>query len=301
VVYDISTVRSRELGNALRLAMENADLTGKQLATLLGWSESRVSRAMTGGGVPSPMNLSALLAMCRVTGDERDYLLHLSDPQTTLGWQADHRILTDNQQQAASISAFHGLLVPSLLQVAGYAKAVISRTLNVPFSEVEERLASRLASQKIFERGQPPTCTFFIHELCLQLLVGGAKVMAAQLHHLLQMSVRPYISIRVIPTAAGAQPGLIGSCCLLEFADCQPVAYLDNEVAGFFVEEPKHVATYAKVFTALTTAALDEEASRDKLRAAATNQFQGGEPLPNNGNRRTEVRLVPYAPANDPR
>jgi hypothetical protein len=186
------------------------------------------------------------------------------------------------------------------LQVSGYAKAVISRTLNVPFGEIEGRVAARMASQKIFECDRPPNCSFFIHELCLQLPVGGAKVMAAQLHHLLQLSVRPYITIRVIPTAAGAQPGLIGSCCLLEFAEFQPVAYIDNEVAGFFVEEPDQVATYAKVFTALTTAALDDEQSRDKLRAAATDQFRNEEPTPNKGHRRTEVRPVPYDPANNP-
>jgi transcriptional regulator with XRE-family HTH domain len=300
VSYDMSTVRSRELGHALRLAMEQADLTGKRLATLLGWSESRVSRALTGSAVPSPLNLSALLAVCRVTGDERDCLLHLSDPQTTLGWQTDHRMLVRQQQQALSITAFHGSLVPSLLQVAGYAKAVISRTLNVPFGEVEERVAARLASQQVFERDRPPTGTFFLHELCLQLPVGGANVMAAQLHHLLQLSVRRSITIRVIPTAAGAQPGLIGSCCLLEFADFQPVAYIDNEVAGLFVEEPEPVATYAKVFTALATAALDEESSRDKLRAAATDQFRYQEPPPTNGHRRPDVRLVPHDSATNP-
>jgi hypothetical protein len=108
------------------------------------------------------MNLSALLAVCRVTGDERDYLLHLSEPQTTLGWQIDHRILADNQQQAASVTAFHGSLVPSLCQVAGYATAVISPTLNVPFGEVVERVADRMASQQIFDRDKPPNCTFFI-------------------------------------------------------------------------------------------------------------------------------------------
>ena len=39
-----STVRTRELGYALRSAMEQAGLSGKQTATLLDWSESRVSR-----------------------------------------------------------------------------------------------------------------------------------------------------------------------------------------------------------------------------------------------------------------
>jgi transcriptional regulator with XRE-family HTH domain len=273
VAHDVSTVRSRELGNALRLAMENADLSGKQLAAMLGWSETRVSRALTGSAVPPPLDLAAFLAVCRVTGDERDHLLRLGDQQTTLGWQTDHRILANNQQQATSITTFHGALRPSLLQVAGYAKAVISRTLNVPFSEVEDRVAARMASQQIFEYDQPPNCTFFIHELCLRLPVGGLKVMAAQLEHLLQLSNRSYVTVRVIPTLAGVQPGLAGSCSLLEFTDFQPVAYVDNEIAGFFVEESGQIATYAKAFAALGIAALDDEASRKKFRAAAAGRL----------------------------
>jgi hypothetical protein len=279
--------------------MENADLSGKQLATLLGWSESKVSRALTAGTALTPVNLSAFLAVCGVTGEQRDYLLHLSDPEATLGWQQGHHILVGQQQQAASITAFHGLLVPSLLQVAGYAKEVISRTLNVPLGDVRGRVAARMASQKIFGRAKPPNGTFFIHELCLQLPVGGPKVMAAQLHHLVRLSLRPSITILVVPTTAGAQPGLIGSCCLLEFADFQPVAYVDNEVAGFFVEEPEQVTTYTKAFTALTTVALDEEHSRDKLRVAAASRYQAGEPASKNGRRRSEVQLVSYDPANN--
>ncbi len=43
-----STVRSRQLGDALRAAMRSVKLNGKSTAELLGWSESRVSRLITG-------------------------------------------------------------------------------------------------------------------------------------------------------------------------------------------------------------------------------------------------------------
>ncbi|MGH3427043.1 MAG: hypothetical protein ACRDQZ_05675 [Mycobacteriales bacterium] len=39
------TIRSRELCEGLRRAMEGAELNGKQAARVLGWSESRVSRS----------------------------------------------------------------------------------------------------------------------------------------------------------------------------------------------------------------------------------------------------------------
>jgi Helix-turn-helix domain len=42
------TVRSRELGEGLRRAMEDAGLNGKQAAHVLGWSPSWVSRLLSG-------------------------------------------------------------------------------------------------------------------------------------------------------------------------------------------------------------------------------------------------------------
>jgi len=37
----------------------------------------------------------------------------------------------------------------------------------------------------------------------LRLPVGDSMVMSEQLHHLLRMSVRPYLSLRVVPAADG--------------------------------------------------------------------------------------------------
>jgi predicted XRE-type DNA-binding protein len=77
-----STVRSRQLGYALRSAMERAGLTGKRTANLLDWSESRVSRFLTGKLAATEVEVSAMAAVFGVTGAERDRLLHLTRAQT---------------------------------------------------------------------------------------------------------------------------------------------------------------------------------------------------------------------------
>jgi transcriptional regulator with XRE-family HTH domain len=73
-----STVRGRQLGDALRVAMERAGLTGKRTAQILGWTESRVSRFVTGRFGPTEVEVSAMLAVFGVTGVERDRLLRLT-------------------------------------------------------------------------------------------------------------------------------------------------------------------------------------------------------------------------------
>jgi len=59
--------------------------------------------------------------------------------------------------------------------------------------------------------------------------------MSDQLHHLLRMSVRPYLTLRVVPAALGAHAGIAGHFTLLEFAELKPVAYLDSQTSSLFL------------------------------------------------------------------
>jgi transcriptional regulator with XRE-family HTH domain len=271
-----STVRSRELGNALRLAMERANFSGKRLSELLGWSESRVSRFLTGRIGVTEVEVSAMLALCGVVGDQREQLLRLTREQSTLGWLQSEQshTLAEHQRKALRVSDFHAAFVPYLLQTENYARSVVSRLVNVSFDAIEERVSARMADQVVFSRSQPPNCAFYIHELALHLPIGGYEVMSEQLHHLLRMSVRSYVKIRIIPAAVGAHAGLAGSCCLMEFADFEPVVYLEEEIAGHFMEEPEEVAAYQRVFAGLSAVALDETASKDVIAALAEDHYR---------------------------
>lgn len=270
-----STVRSRELGNALRLAMERSNFSGKRLAELLGWSESRISRFLTGRLGATEVEVSAMLALLGVIGDQRDQLLQLTREQGQLGWSRAEqaRALAEHQRKAVRIADFHAAFVPFLLQTENYARSVVSRMVNVPFDSIEQHVSERMADQVVFTRGQPPYCVFYIHELALHLPIGGYEVMSEQLHHLLRMAVRSYVNIRVIPAAVGAHAGLAGSCCLMEFADFDPVVYLDEEIAGHFMEEPEEIAAYQKVFAALSAIALDQTTSKDLIAALASEHY----------------------------
>jgi transcriptional regulator with XRE-family HTH domain len=271
-----STVRSRELGNALRLAMERANFSGKRLSELLGWSESRVSRFLTGRIGVTEIEVSAMLALCGVVGDQREQLLRLTREQGALGWLQSEQshTLAEHQRKALRISDFHAAFVPYLLQTENYARSAVSRMVNVSFDAIEERVSARMADQVVFTRSQPPNCAFYIHELALHLPIGGYEVMSDQLHHLLRMCVRSYVNIRLIPAAVGAHAGLAGSCCLMEFADFEPVVYLEEEIAGHFMEEPEEVAAYQRVFAALSAVALDETTTKDVIAALAEDHYR---------------------------
>jgi hypothetical protein len=263
--------------------MERAGLNGKRTAQILGWSESKVSRLLTGQLTLPEMDIGAFLAVCMVIGDERDRLLRLAHDQDKPGWLQQHgsklpeqlKTLVDHESKAVEINEFEQLVVPGLLQTGDYARSLLERSGTVPPEDVQDRVASRLARRNLFSRPRKPLCTFYLHEFVLRFPIGGPEVMSEQLHELLQLSVRSYITIRVIPTAFGAHAGTAGSCRLMEFSEFKPVGYVEEETAGHFLEEPAEIASYRGIFAALADCALDEGQSRDLIAALAVELYGG--------------------------
>ena len=279
------TIRSRELGDGLRQAMEAAGLTGKQAAAMLSWSPSFVSMLLTGKRQASEVDIAAFLGVCRVKGPQRDRLLALCRDQDTPGWFQQHGsrmpkqlvTLIDHENKAVTISEFEAVGVPGLLQTGEYARAVISRVVNVPPEEVQDRVAARLARQSLFSRDRPAAFTFYLHESVLRLPVGGPAVMAGQLRQLRWMSMRSYLTLRVVPTALGAHAAMTGAFRLMEFAEFKPVAYLESETSSLFLERPEEIAAYRRILAALADTALSEGQSRELIAALATELYPDGE------------------------
>ncbi|MBV9141970.1 MAG: helix-turn-helix domain-containing protein [Pseudonocardiales bacterium] len=275
------TVRSRELGERMRQAMGRAGLNNKEAARLLGWSESWVSRLLSGKRGGSAVDVAAFLGACRVKSPERDQVLALCAELHTPGWLQQHGsrlpkqlvTLVNHEDQAVDYSDVQPMLVPGLLQTGDYARAVISRVANVPAAEVEERVVARLARRCLFTRDWPPRFTFYLHESVLRLPVGGPEVMADQLHHLLRMSVRPQITLRVVPVSLGAHAATAGPFIFLEFAEFKPVVYLESETSCLFLEKPEEIQAYRLILAALAQTALSEEESRELIATLATELY----------------------------
>ena len=84
------TIRSRELGEGLRQAMQQAGLSGKQAAQMLDVTPSYVSMLLAGKRAAREVDIAAFLGVCRVKGAERDRLLALCREQDTPGWFQQH-------------------------------------------------------------------------------------------------------------------------------------------------------------------------------------------------------------------
>ncbi|MGH3828539.1 MAG: DUF5753 domain-containing protein [Pseudonocardiaceae bacterium] len=126
-------------------------------------------------------------------------------------------------------------MVPGLLQTAEYTRALIRESGILPPGEIDDRVAARLGRQCLFSRERPVRFSYYLHEFALRLPVGGREVLTEQLAHLLRMSRRSYLTLRVVPAG---HAGLAGPLTLMEFAEFKPVAYLESETACLFLERP---------------------------------------------------------------
>jgi hypothetical protein len=97
--------------------------------------------------------------------------------------------------------------------------------------------------------------------------------MSDQLHHLLRMSVRSYLTVRVVPAPLGAHAAMAGPFIFMEFAEFRSVVYLESETSSLFLEKPEETRAYQRILGALAETALDEGQSRELIATVATELY----------------------------
>ncbi|MCR3753340.1 Helix-turn-helix domain-containing protein [Lentzea californiensis] len=244
-------------------------MSHRAIAELLGWDPQKLSDLLTGKGGVSEIDFARLLGLCRVTEEEFDHLMALLKVSREKGWWQFYgadlpiqlRTLFEHEDVAKEIVSWHLALVPGLLQLPEYMRPLIRQwpTIKKP-EQVEQRVKARVERQRVL--GERRNFTFYVHQQALQLPVGGESVWRDQLHHLLRMSVRPYIHIRVVPTAIGAHPGTMGEFKVMKFEKLSPIVYLETNNSCIFLEDKATLDLYTNILTALDAVALDAEGSR---------------------------------------
>lgn len=280
----IPTVRSRTLGDGLRQVMKNAGLNMSQVARQLDWSPSRVSRLLSGKRGGSGYDVASFLAACGAKQGDKERLLELVEDQYRRSWFQQHgsrlpkqiRALINHEKEALVYHDFQPLLVPGLLQTGAYTRALLTEAGRVPEEEIGGRVAARLGRKNIFDKPNPPRFNFYIHEFALRLPVGRNDVMSEQMHTLLQMSVRPNVSVRVVRAAAGGHAGTAGPFILMEFEEIKPIVYLESETSCLFLEMPLEIAAYESIVQSLEKTALPEGQSRAFIEELAERYAGGG-------------------------
>ncbi|KAA2254960.1 helix-turn-helix domain-containing protein [Solihabitans fulvus] len=262
-----ASVSTRHIGLELERHRHAAGMNLEQVGKKLGLSAATMSRTENGKRAPSSEEVASILTVLGVTGSERERLIeqarsdHSSGLLTT-DLNAQSRTYQGLERTATSITNFELVLVPGLAQTVDYAHAVISTLqFHESDSEIEARVARRISRQAIFTRKQLPELNFIVTEVGLRLPIGGPRVMTSQVRHLVDLSERPQINIRIVPAGVAAHPGLTGSFALMSFSD-SVIVCVESRTCGMFLDDPRQVEFHKLTAEKLLEIALDEQESR---------------------------------------
>jgi len=274
-------VQQRRLRAELRRAREDAGHTQKRVADELGWSLSKVIRLETGATAVSTSDAMALIHFYKITDQDRiEDLLAVTRARARSWWDEytgvyEQRFLNflAYEDSASRVRQFAGLGVPGLLQTKDYARAVFEAYLHEE-SRIERAIKVRMRRQQILERANDtPDDTkfdFMLDEAVIHRLVGSAGVMIEQLVRLkgLNDTGNPSISIRIVPFAAGVNPGMKGSFTIFEFPfeDEDFVVNAEEPNSDVLIRDnPETASNYVEAFYELDEIALLKEESSKLL------------------------------------
>ncbi|MCP2333220.1 MULTISPECIES: helix-turn-helix domain-containing protein [Actinoalloteichus] len=269
------TLDRRRLGTELRGLREAAGKTHREVAAHLDCSQGKISQIELGKVPVRTSDVRLMLEFYGAAADEFERLRTLASESKRVGWWQEYgKILQPGfdtyiglEAGATALRSFHSDVVPSLLQTEEYARCSMAAGADPGCAtgrllRVQQRRQERLAAP------EPLDLRVVIDEGALRRFVGGPGVLRAQLEHLVLVSYRRNVTVRVLPFSAGEHPLLGDNVTYVELPDpANPaVVFLQNSAACTFLDKPAQTRRYATALDQLEKLALDP---RDSIRLIA--------------------------------
>ncbi|MEU6848501.1 helix-turn-helix transcriptional regulator [Actinacidiphila alni] len=275
------TVRSRRLGSALKKYRLTAELDQLEAADVIAASASKISRIETGHVSARVIEVRLLLNAYGVADPEvRARLEDLAKTSNRRGWWLEHAAhlrgdYLDHislEDDATYIREWQPTLIPGLLQVSGYAEAVITSAPHfIDPERVSQLVKVRQDRQaKIDESEGAANYTAIIWEPAIIHPIVRTEIYQEQLSHILDVGKRQNVTLQVLPISAGVKASMPTAFSGFSF-ESEPVieaVTLDNLRGTSVLEGLEDLTAYALAFDQLRSAALAPDASARLIRGA---------------------------------
>lgn len=233
----------------LRRHRDRCGLSQGELADRIPWSKPTVAAVETTRRIPPPG-----------MGEYLDKVFNLPGDLAKLAAQArKHRVplgaYVELEPRARQIRQFAADVVPSLLQTADYARAVLARGPQ----DLERALTERLDRQQALAGEHPARLHAILDESILYRRAGDDRVMRGQLAFLAEP--RPGIRVQVLPFTSRQHSGIDGPLIILDFTDEPSVAYADGRAGGVLIDDPDEVERERYAYDLMVAEALSPECS----------------------------------------
>ncbi|EHN78830.1 DNA-binding protein [Streptomyces coelicoflavus ZG0656] len=227
------TGRQLRLGAELRKLRERAGLTSTQASQLLGVKQNQISNTEAGRMGVSAERVRALA--CHYECSDRalvDALCAMTAERNRGWWEQYREILpgalldlAEVEHHAVHLRTAITAHIPGLLQTTDHARELFRHVVpDLAPPDIEHRVSFRIKRQTVIFRDAPTPYLALIHEAALLMQFGGPTIARRQLQHLVEVSQRDNVAIRVIPFSAGGFPGSGQSI----FYSAGPVQQLDT-------------------------------------------------------------------------
>jgi DNA-binding XRE family transcriptional regulator len=258
---------ARFFGAEVREARKRAGMSQPELAALAGYDPSYVSKVENGAITPDQKFIDA----CDMTFPEMHgwFARFWRDSrQWNPLYPAWFEEWIDAERQARVVRWWEPLLVPGLLQTPDYAGALFRAWQRSEDTDrIERDVAARTDRKCIFEQPQPATLIAVIDEMVLHRKIGDEKTMREQLEYLVKASMRPNISLHVVPAGVGAHTGLLGAFAIADIEEGIPrVVYLETPDQGLTSGTPSVVSKIVGMFERVRSEALPRGATHELIR-----------------------------------
>ncbi|GAA5057623.1 helix-turn-helix domain-containing protein [Nocardia callitridis] len=266
------------LGAQLREIRRRAGISGRELARLSGWHESKVSKIEYGRLNPSDADVRAYCEHARANGQLPDLLatVHNIDAaymeyrrQHAAGLRQWQKKSIKLAEQAKLMRIYQTAVIPGILQTAEYAEAILRYSTafyRLPSDDIEEAVANRMERQQFLYRGDRRFHILFA-EQALSTTVGDDTVMIGQLDRLLAVIGLPRASVGIVPATAELPLQLTN---FVMFDD--RMVNVEAITAELTITQPREIAVYGRAFNALAGQSVTGQAARSLITAALGNR-----------------------------
>lgn len=214
-------------------------------------------------------------------GLKRPKIADLQDCETALGVKYLVRLLLewvslevspewaewmDVEKQSSGLLIYENTLIHGLLQTPEYMATVLP----------PEKVEQRLERQRIFEDGNSPNLEFILDESVLYRKVGDPEIMAVALNHLVDMTERDDLILRIVPLASDltrfSYPFALAT---VESGDkrASQIGYVEGALRGSIVEHSTDIAELQQFWGRYGAQALTEQQSIEMIRKTVENRW----------------------------
>ena len=262
------------LGARLREMRKDARLSGRALASALGWHFTKVSKLENGDRSPSEDDIRAWCAACGADDQIPDLIAtvrHVASVhhEYRRQMQAGMKHMTESSvplyEQTSLFRVYDTTVFPGLFTTAEYAAALFRwwQGFMGLKDDVDAAVEARMERQRVLYTGDRQF-RVVIEEQVLRTRVGDTDVMAGQLDRIMAVMSLPRVSIGIIP-AGGVRHALTqGSFWMFDDSRVR----VETVSESLNITQSRDIALYARVFELLQRSAVHGREARQVISRA---------------------------------